>query len=245
VGGIQANIQYPVEFLIDNLDMGKNILLAARETGIQKVLNIASSCMYPREAVNPLEEKLILTGELEPTNEGYALAKILVARLSDYLVREDPTLHFKTIIPCNLYGKYDKFLPQHSHLVAAVIDKVYKARQSGLKEIEIWGDGTARREFMFAADLADFIWQHLDRIHELPQLLNVGYGTDYSVNEYYQLVAEALNFDGHFAHNIERPVGMKQKLMSNRGVTVLGWKPMTTLKEGIIKTIDYYVSIYG
>lgn len=245
VGGIQANIQYPVEFLVDNLDMGRNILLAAREAGIQRVLNIASSCMYPREAVNPLDEKLILTGELEQTNEGYALAKILIARLADYLVREDPSHYFKTIVPCNLYGKYDKFLPQHSHLIAAIIDKVYKARQSGLDEIEIWGDGTARREFMFAADLADFIWRHLDRIHELPQLLNVGYGTDYSVNDYYQLVSAALNFNGQFTYNMKRPVGMKQKLMSSNRVTALGWKPITTLKQGIAKTIDYYVSIYG
>lgn len=120
---IQANMAHPVEFLVDNIQMGINILTTASQLGIGSVMNMASSCMYPRNALNPLSESLILQGELEPTNEGYALAKITTTRLCEYISKENPSLHYKTLIPCNLYGKYDKFDPRHSHMIPAVIKK--------------------------------------------------------------------------------------------------------------------------
>ena len=161
VGGIQANISRPVDFLVFNLDMGRNIIMASKENGVKYFLNMASSCMYPREGQNPLKEDLILKGELEPTNEGYAIAKVVATRLCEYIVKENPSLQYKTVIPCNLYGKHDKFSPENSHMIPAVIKKIYEAKQNNAKEIDIWGDGLARREFMYTGDLADFLFYAL------------------------------------------------------------------------------------
>src|SRR5690606_3724887 len=168
VGGIQANIANPVRFLVDNLDIGRNTILAAKNNKVPNLINLASSCIYPRNAKNPLSEDLILTGELEPTNEGYALAKIMVARLCEYIVSENPELKYKTAIPCNLYGRHDKFSPEHSHMVPAVIKKIDAAKQSAQAELDIWGDGLARREFMYAGDLADFIFYAIDNFDKMP-----------------------------------------------------------------------------
>ncbi|MBZ0128226.1 MAG: NAD-dependent epimerase/dehydratase family protein, partial [Rhodobacteraceae bacterium] len=189
VGGIQANIAHPVEFLVDNMDMGRNIVLAARSARVPGLLNIGSSCMYPRNAPNPLAEEMILAGELEPTNEGYALAKIVTARLCDYVRATDPQLAYKTVIPCNLFGVHDKFDPAVSHLLPAIIRKVHEAKAGGSETVEIWGDGEARREFMFAADMAEGIWAAVDGFERLPGTMNMGVGTDHSINEYYEAVA--------------------------------------------------------
>src|SRR5437588_290466 len=157
VGGIQANIREPVGFLMDNLDMGRNIVWAAHQAGIKHLINLGSSCMYPRNHSEPLDEDMVLKGELEPTNEGYALAKVMTARLCECIMREDESYQYKRLIPCNIYGRFDKFDPAHSHLVPAIIHKVHQAKQSGQQAVEIWGDGTARREFMYAGDLADAV----------------------------------------------------------------------------------------
>lgn len=240
VGGIQANMARPVDFLVHNLDMGRNIIMAAKENGVKYFLNMASSCMYPREAQNPLQEELILKGELEPTNEGYAIAKVVATRLCEYIVKENPTLQYKTVIPCNLYGKYDKFSPEHSHMVPAVIKKIYEAKQNNATEIDIWGDGLARREFMYTADLADFVFYALDHFDKMPQNINVGLGFDYTINEYYEAIAEAVGFKGKFVHDLSKPIGMKQKLIDDSKLKQFGWQHQTTLKEGIKKTLDYF-----
>ncbi|MGZ8261459.1 MAG: NAD-dependent epimerase/dehydratase family protein, partial [Methylotenera sp.] len=176
VGGIQANMREPVSFLMDNLDMGRNIVWAAHQCGIKRLINLGSSCMYPRNHAEPLCEEMVLKGELEPTNEGYALAKVVTARLCDYIMREDNTYQYKTLIPCNIYGRNDKFDPAYSHLVPAIIHKVHLAKQSGQKIVEIWGDGTARREFMYAGDLADAIVHAISNFDTLPTYMNVGLG---------------------------------------------------------------------
>ena len=148
VGGIQAYMARPVDFLVENVDLGRNVILASRNAGVKKLLNLSSSCMYPRNATNPLTEDLILKGELEPTNEGYALAKIFAMRLCEYIHKEDEAFQYKTCVTCNLYGRFDKFDPKHSHLIPAIIHKVHLAKLNQLKMAEIWGDGTARREFL-------------------------------------------------------------------------------------------------
>lgn len=241
VGGIQANMRDPVAFLVENLDMGRHVVLAARESGVRQLLNLGSSCMYPRNAPNPLCEETVLTGELEPTNEGYALAKIVVARLCEYIGREDPTLQYKTLIPCNVYGRHDKFDPAHSHMVPAVIHKVHQAKLSGVDRVEIWGAGNARREFMYAGDLADCMWRALTNFETLPSMMNVGLGLDLSIIEYYKAVARVVGYSGDFVHDLSKPEGMFQKLVSTQKLQQWGWHATTGLDDGLASTYHFYL----
>ena len=241
VGGIQANMANPVAFLEANTAMGRNVIMGAYQTGVQRLINLASTCMYPRAAPNPLSEDMILTGELEPTNEGYALAKIMAKRLCEYIRREDPAFQYKTLIPCNLYGPHDKFDPKHSHLVPAIIHKVHQAKVNGDTTVEIWGDGTARREFMYAPDLADAVWKAPAGLELMPDLMNVGLGHDHSINDYYAAVAEVVGWQGEFTHDLTKPVGMKQKLCDTSRLAAWGWEAPTTLTDGIAKTYQFYL----
>jgi len=240
VGGIEANIQNPVDFLLKNTDMGLNVISSAASVGIKNLINLGSSCMYPREASNPLNEKLILHGELEPTNEGYALAKIVAARLCEYIVREDSTKNYKTLIPCNLYGRHDKFGKTNSHLIPAAIQKIHEAKVAGSPTVTIWGDGSARREFMNAADLAELIYFLIDRLERIPQNLNIGLGYDYSIADYYSAVASVIGFDGSFEYDLKKPVGMRQKLVDISQLESLGWSYKIQLHDGIIQAYEFY-----
>ncbi len=240
VGGIQANIREPVSFLLDNLDMGRNIVWASHKLGIRHLLNLGSSCMYPRDAPNPLREENILQGELEPTNEGYALAKVTVARLCEYIGREQPEFKYKTLIPCNIYGRYDKFDSRHSHMVPAIIHKLHQAKAAGIPLVSIWGDGNARREFMYAGDLADCMWLAVLKFDTVPDTMNVGLGHDLSVNEYYEAAARVVGYTGGFEHDLSKPVGMKQKLLSVQRATSWDWQAPTLLEQGLAKTYEYY-----
>ncbi|CAA6819141.1 MAG: NAD-dependent epimerase/dehydratase family protein [uncultured Sulfurovum sp.] len=241
VGGIQANIANPVNFLVHNTQMGLNIIMGSKEAGIKKFINMSSSCMYPREAVNPLGEELILRGELEPTNEGYAIAKITSTRLCEYINKEDSSCQYKTVIPCNLYGRYDKFNPKHSHMLPAVIKKIHEAKVNKQSTLDIWGDGEARREFMYAEDLANFIYYALENFETMPQNINVGLGHDYTINEYYQMIAEIIGYEGEFLHDLTKPIGMKQKLIDDSKLKSFGWQHTTSLGKGIQKTYEYYL----
>jgi GDP-L-fucose synthase len=248
VGGIQANIRNPVDFLVENIDIGRNVILTSYKAGVPHLLNLASSCMYPRNAINPLTENLILQGELEPTNEGYALAKIFASRLCDYINRENAkngklNYRYKTLIPCNLYGRYDKFEPEHSHLIPAIIHKIHLAKVHGLSQVEIWGDGTARREFMYAGDIADALMKCLKDYDQISDLMNIGLGYDYSINDYYRIAAEVIGWDGKFVYDIAKPVGMKQKLLDISLQNKWGWQPLTSLKFGIHKTYNFYLEV--
>jgi GDP-L-fucose synthase len=244
VGGIQANMLEPVSFLMDNFDMGRNIVWATRQVGIRRLINLGSSCMYPRNHSEPLSEDMVLTGELEPTNEGYALAKVVTARLCDYIMREDASYKFKTLIPCNLYGRHDKFDPVNSHLLPAIIHKVHQAKKSGQQSVEIWGDGTARREFMYVSDLADALVRAINHFDTLPSYMNVGLGYDFTINEYYQTAAEVIGFKGRFVHDLGRPVGMARKLVSVERQLVWGWKAQSDLRAGLEKTYEFYLKEY-
>ena len=237
VGGIQANIREPVKFLLDNLEMGKNVVVAAKETGVKNLLNLGSSCMYPRNLLTPLTEDKILSGELEPTNEGYAIAKIAVAKLCQFVTQTNPQLNFRTIIPCNLYGRWDKFDTQRSHMIPAVISKISHAIENDLSEVEIWGDGKARREFMYSGDLAEFIGQSLLRFTELPQYMNVALGYDYTINDYYQTISEILGWKGRFLHDLSKPAGMARKLCDVTLLNKFGWQAATSLREGLKQTV--------
>jgi GDP-L-fucose synthase len=243
VGGIQANIASPVRFLTRNWNMGSNLVTAARSAGVPQLLNVGSSCMYPKDQDEPLKETQVLSASLEPTNEGYALAKCAVARLCEYVVRETPEFQYKTIIPCNLFGHFDKFDPAVSHLVPAVIRKVHQATLAKSKTVEIWGTGEARREFMFADDLADAIIFFLGKFVQLPMLLNVGVGKDFTINEYYEVASKIIGYSGKFTHDLTKPVGMNRKLLDVSSQSEMGWEPKTSLNEGIRQTYDYFLSL--
>ena len=241
VGGIQANMREPVDFLMANLDMGRNVVWASHQAGIKRLINLGSSCMYPRNQSEPLKEGMVLKGELEPTNEGYALAKVVTARLCDYIMREDVSFQYMTLIPCNIYGRYDKFDPAHSHLIPAIIHKVHQAKQSGQKLVEIWGDGTARREFMYAGDLSDAIVRAVSNFDTLPNYMNVGLGDDHTINDFYQAAADVMGYVGSFEHDLEKPVGMARKLVNVELQKRWGWSARYELRDGIEKTYDYYL----
>lgn len=241
VGGIQANINHPVLFLRENTLIAHNLIWAANEAGVPYFLNLGSSCMFPRNATNPLKEEMILSGELETTNEGYALAKIFAQRFCQYLNQERQNTNYKTIIPCNLFGKYDKFDSEWGHMIPAAINKIHRAKQQNDPTVSIWGDGQARREFMYTVDFADFIWFAVSNPDLIPPLLNVGLGYDSSINEYYRIIAEEIGYQGSFIHDLTKPVGMKQKLMDNTKLQQTGWKPSFSLKQGINETYSYFL----
>ena len=241
VGGIHANILQPVNFLVDNLDIGRNVIMASYKAGVKRLINLGSSCMYPKDATNPLTEDQILSGELELTNEGYALAKIVAARLCEYIYRENPKFEYKTMIPCNIYGSFDKFDPIRSHLIPAIINKVYYAIENKDATVEIWGDGKSKREFMYAEDLADVIFYALDNFDTMPPILNIGAGVDHTIDEYYSVVSEVMGFSGKFFYNLDKPTGMMQKLVSTKKQADWGWGPKIGLYEGVSKTYDYYL----
>lgn len=243
VGGIQANIEEPVRFLVDNVTMATNLLPALRAHGVKRLLNLASSCMYPRNIEDVLHTGLLMTAPLEPTNEGYALAKIVSMRLAEYMVREDPTLCYRTAIPCNLYGLYDHFDLKRSHMVPAAIMKVVGALDRDEPSVSIWGDGTARREFMFSSDLADFLFWAITRLEDLPSMLNVGTGRDYSVREYYECIAKVAGYEGRFDYDVSKPTGMRRKLLDVSEVESLGWRSQTSLEDGVAQTIAYFRSL--
>ena len=241
VGGIQVNMQNMYTFFVENALMGINLVQASKKNNIKKFLNLSSSCVYPREHINPLKEEYILKGELEPTNEGYALAKLSVQKMCEYISKEHKEFKYKTFIPCNLYGRWDKFDEQNSHMIPSVIKKIHNAKRSGLETIEIWGDGTARREFMYASDIASVVIKAINDFDTIPNTLNIGLGVDYSVNEYYEIIKNVIGYKGNFFHDLSKPSGMKQKLLDISKQTEWGWEPLTSLREGITKTYQFFL----
>jgi len=245
VGGIQANLREHVNFLVDNLDMGRNIVMGAYKSGIKKLINIGSSCMYPANISEPLKEDILMTGKLEETNEGYAIAKLATARLCEYVSREDSSFIYKTLIPCNLYGRFDKFKDDYSHLVAAIIHKIHQAKKDDANKVEVWGDGTVRREFMYAGDLADALILSINKFDELPQYMNIGLGVDITIDEYYKKVAKVIGYTGILTHDKTKPVGMMRKLVNTDRQTKLGWQPKTSPEVGLQKTYEFYLQEMG
>ena len=244
VAGIQFNIRYPYSATIINTNIGLNLIDAARTSNIFSLINIASSCMYPKDKNKHFLESEILDGKLEPTNEGYALAKIITTKLCNYISTEYKNYSYKTIIPCNLFGRYDTFNSKYSHMVPAAIEKIYNAVSNKLDTVEIWGDGKTRREFMAASELADFIWYSVKNFNSMPAIVNVGTGVDYSIKDYYVAISKLLKFKGKFKYNHNAPDGMRKKVVSTKLLKSFGWSSKKNLKDGLKEAIDYYINYY-
>lgn len=239
VGGISASVENPVSFLVQNLQINTNTVQYAYEAGVPDLIFVASSCMYPRDYRIPLKEEYVLDAPLEPTNEGYALSKICGAKHCEYISTESG-LNYRTLIPCNLFGPHDDFTPGFSHLVAAAIQKIDTAMREGASSVEIWGDGSARREFLYVEDFARYTLDCLGSLADLPSLLNVGYGEEHSVLEYYRMIAQAMGYEGGFDFDTDRPVGMKSKLMDSSRARALGWSPQVDIRDGIERAVRFY-----
>lgn len=252
VGGIQANNSALFDFMMQNMEMGLNVVKAAKNVGVPKMINLGSTCMYPKDAPQPMKEEDLFSGPLEPTNEGYAIAKNAVQKACFYASKEKG-VSYKTYIPCNLFGKWDHFDPEKSHLLPAIIRKVHLAKEklklSSDAHIEIWGTGNPRREFMDAADLADFVFYSLDIFDQVPDVINVSIGTDLSINELYEKVTSVILGEDakkiKFSHMTSKPDGMFRKLTDISKQTKLGWTPKTTFEDSIQRAYAYFSETEG
>lgn len=238
VGGIQANIESPVDFLLDNVKIDSSILSAAQQLGVQRFVFIGSSCMYPRNFRQPLVESDLLAAPLEETNEGYALSKIVGSRLARYISTQNG-FHYKTIILSNLYGPGDNFDLTSGHLVAACIRKAIAAKSNLDSEIQVWGDGKSRREFTYVDDVAEWLVPALSSIEKWPHEMNLGFGTDFSVEEFHKYALIAVDYQAELVFQPEKPVGMRQKLMdSSVARTRFGWNPKIHPQNGMQLTLE-------
>jgi GDP-L-fucose synthase len=238
VGGILANETYPAEFLYENLMIEANIINAAHQFGVEKLLFLGSSCIYPKFAEQPIKEDALLTGPLEPTNEWYAVAKIAGIKLCQ-AYRKQYGVDFISGMPTNLYGPGDNFDLNSSHVLPALIRKVHEAKARGDREIVIWGTGTPRREFLHVDDCADAC-VHLMQVYSDYGHVNVGSGSDISILELARLVCDEIGFSGEITHDLSKPDGTPRKLMSSEQLLALGWAPKITLPEGIRSTYAWF-----
>jgi GDP-L-fucose synthase len=240
VGGIRANIQRPGEFLYDNLTIASNIVEGCRKAGVEKVLLLGSSCIYPREASDPIAETALLTGELEPTNEPYALAKIAALKLGE-AYRRQYGLNCIAAMPTNLYGPGDSFDLESSHVVPALLRKIHEAWKDRFPEAWVWGSGRPRREFMHVDDCADAL-VHLFKVYSGPEIVNVGTGTDVSIRELAELLARIVGFEGTLRFDPSQPDGMPRKRLNVSRLERLGWVARIPLEQGLRATYAWYLA---
>ncbi|HZR77659.1 MAG TPA: GDP-L-fucose synthase [Chthoniobacterales bacterium] len=239
VGGIKANNDQPVEFLLSNLRVQNNVISAAHENGARKLLFLGSSCIYPKLAPQPIPESALLTGPLEPTNDAYAIAKIAGIKLCQSYAREYGA-NFISAMPTNLYGPNDDFSLEKSHVLAALLRKAHDAKKNGARELVVWGSGTPRREFLHVDDCAAACL-HLLENYDSPEIVNVGCGEDISIRELAELICDIVGFDGELAWDKTKPDGTPRKLLDVSKLRGLGWKPTIPLREGIARTYDWFL----
>ncbi|MGV1100138.1 GDP-L-fucose synthase [Thiovibrio sp. JS02] len=240
VGGIQANSSYPADFIRDNLQIEINVIDAAYRAGVDKLLFLGSSCIYPKFAPQPMPEACLLTGPLEPTNEWYAIAKIAGIKLCQ-AYRRQYGFNAISLMPTNLYGPGDNFHLANSHVLPALIRKFHEARESGAKEVVVWGSGTPRREFLHVADLAEaalFLMQRYDD----EEIVNVGVGEDLSIGELAELVKEVVGFGGTIVYDTSKPDGTPLKLLDVAKLSELGWRAKISLRQGVEETYRWFLA---
>jgi GDP-L-fucose synthase len=239
VGGIHANNTQPATFLYDNLAIETNVIHAAHRVGVKKLLLLGSSCIYPRQAQQPMREDALLTGPLEPTNEWYAIAKIAGLKLCQAYRRQYGS-DFISAMPTNLFGPGDNYDLEHSHVVGALLVKMHRAKQARAPSVEIWGTGTPRREFLYVDDLADALVFLMERYSD-ERTINVGTGSDMTIRELAEAIAEVVGYRGQFTFNTSRPDGVARKLMDVSRLTALGWTARTPFREGMAEAYAWFV----
>ncbi|MGL4393817.1 MAG: GDP-L-fucose synthase family protein [Brevinema sp.] len=243
VGGIIANTNFPVEFTQNNALMIINTLTSAHKYNVNKFLYLGSSCIYPKECPQPMNEEHLLTGLLEPTNEGYALAKIMGIKLCEYYKREFGK-DFIALMPSNLYGPNDNYDLEHSHVIGALLRRFHEAKLNNLSEVLVWGTGTPRREFTYIEDFAKGVLFAMT--HTIPYpFFNLGVGYDISIKELAEEIASIIGYDGRISFDSTKPDGMKQKLMDSSKILKMGWKPQISLKEGLKLAYEDFVKQYN
>jgi GDP-L-fucose synthase len=239
VGGIHANSQFPVAFLADNLAIAQNVICGAAERAVPRLIFLASSCIYPRAAVQPIREDSLLTGPLEPTNQWYAVAKIAGLKLTE-AYRQEVGLDYFTAIPANLYGPGDNFDPLMSHVIPALIRRMHDAKLARLPAIAIWGSGTPTREFMHVDDCADAII-HLLTTYTDGAPVNIGVGGEISIRTIAETIADITGYDGRLEFDASKPDGMPRKCLDGSRLTATGWRGGRPLKEGLESAYRYYL----
>lgn len=239
VGGIKANASYPADFLRENIAMQDNIIWQAHLSGVKKLLFLGSSCIYPRLAPQPIKEEYFMTGPLEPTNEGYAIAKIAGMKLCEKIF-EQYGKPFISCMPTNIYGVRDHFDPERGHVIPALMRRMHEAKINGTKEVVVWGTGNARREFLHVHDLAEAVLFLLENYTE-KDFLNVGTGEDISIKELAILIKQTVGYEGELVFDTTKPDGMPRKLLDVSRIRALGWSPKIQFKEGLQSTYDWYL----
>ena len=242
VGGIKFNSDYPVDFLLDNLRIQNNLMQAAHEVNVKKFVFLGSSCIYPKIVAQPIKEEYIMTGPLEVTNSAYAIAKISGLELVK-AYRRQVKHSWISLMPTNVYGPYDNFHQEYSHVIPALISKFIKAKFEGLQSVEVWGTGLARREFIYSEDLAEAILFCVDKYNS-ENHLNIGTGQDISINELAKLIGEIVNFDGKINFNSSYPDGTPQKLLDISKMKDLGFTARRDLRTGLTQTVEWYIKNY-
>jgi GDP-L-fucose synthase len=241
VGGIQANRQYPADFIYNNLMIQNNVIHQSHLSGVKKLMFLGSSCAYPRECPQPIKEEYLLTGPLEPTNEAYALAKIAGIRMAQYYEKQYG-LHCICPIPCNLYGPNDNFDPQDSHVLSALVKKFTDAVDEGKDNVTLWGSGIARREFLHVDDVADALIFLMGNYNS-SEIINIGSGKDISIRELSELIAQKVSYKGKTSWDTSMPDGMLRKCLDISKISAFGFQPRIQLTEGIVQVIDAYRSL--
>ena len=242
VGGILANNTYRAEFLYDNLMIQNNVIDAAWRNGVKKLMFLGSSCIYPKMAPQPLKEDALLTGELEPTNEPYAIAKIAGIKMAD-AYRSQYGCNFISVMPTNLYGPNDNYDLKNSHVLPALIRKFHEAKKNGESSVTLWGTGKPRREFLHADDLADACFFLMQQYNE-PGFVNIGTGEDLEIGELAVLIKKIVGYEGKIEHDLSKPDGTPRKLMDVSRLTALGWKARIPLEQGIREAYKDFVQVY-
>nr|WP_246286304.1 NAD-dependent epimerase/dehydratase family protein [Microbacterium pseudoresistens] len=240
VGGIADKVARPLPYLLDNLRIDSSVIDAATRSDVPRMLYIASAAVYPASATNPIREGQLFSGRLEPANEGYGLAKLAGLTAVGYASSQDGRA-YRSLLPSNLYGPRDTFHPERAHLIASALRKTHEAAARDSETVEVWGDGTARREFTYAPDLAGWIAGEIESIDSWPSVMNIGAGVDHSIREYYEIARDVVGYSGRLDFDESKPSGVPQRLLDSTSAREHGWHAQTTMADGMTACYESYL----